>query len=303
MTLHNKRILYVIPVVLVVLLSYFFYIKTNRKELVQAIGETPFERGLSFEKAELWDPAVREYEKAFGPGSKTESEEIFDALIQDIYRKAGVKGNDSEKRGLRLEKFGAIILAKKEYERLFQPPLYHYSIDILNRLLRCYESLGEYEKKTTLEGMINKEFSPLKKIDTNFGDRLVLIGYDIDKEEVNPVRKGGVKRGDVVSLTYYWKGLKRMSRDYAIFVHFIKGDRIFFQNDHYPLDKKFMTTRWHEDEVLKEHYRVSIPEDILPGEYEILIGIWDPEKKKRLRIKGKDSGKKDSIVVGTLRVV
>ncbi len=303
MSFYNKKILYAIPVLAAALLFYIYYQnKLSRSESIAnliihgAAGKTPFERGFAYEKAGIWDLAVREYEKAFGPGSKTDSKEILDKLLEDVYRKTGVKGNDPEKRGLTLERAGAIELAKREYEKLFQPPVYHYSTDIFNRLLRCYDKLGDYEKKAITEGMIKKEFSPSNRIDADFGGKLVLSGYDIDRSEV--------RRGEGVSITYYWKASKKMSRNYAVFVHFIQGDRIFFQNDHYPLDGKFMTSQWHGDEVIRESYRISILGDIPPGEYKIRLGVWDPDKtKKRLKVKdGKTAEKRDSIIIGTLRV-
>ncbi len=54
---------------------------------------------------------------------------------------------------------------------------------------------------------------------------------------------------------------------------------------------------------MREDYKVRVPSPVSSGKYDIIIGVWDPEKKKRLRIKGvKATGGKDSIVIEILRI-
>jgi len=56
-------------------------------------------------------------------------------------------------------------------------------------------------------------------VDANLDNKIVLIGYNIDNEVA--------KQGGKLQLSFYWKSLKRVSKNYRTFVHFGKGDCYF----------------------------------------------------------------------------
>lgn len=87
-----------------------------------------------------------------------------------------------------------------------------------------------------------------------------------------------------------------MDKDYTIFVHFRRGRDIVFQNDHKPIEGLYNTSQWPEGEKVKEGYEVSAPRDIEAGMYKIIIGLWDPKKGERLKVKGEKG--KDEVEMG-----
>lgn len=64
----------------------------------------------------------------------------------------------------------------------------------------------------------------------------------------------------------------------TIFVHFVDADgNIAFTDDHQP-EKKLTT--WKQGETISYERLIFIPSEILPGEYNIRLGIYDPQGKK-----------------------
>jgi 4-amino-4-deoxy-L-arabinose transferase-like glycosyltransferase len=166
----------------------------------------------------------------------------------------------------------------------------------LTRLKEEYQRQGKDDKARIIEERFKKEFTPSEKTDINFGGEIVFIGYNVDKKELSA--------GDSFQITYYWKVTGKIKRDWTAFVHFLRPDgEIAFQNDH-PLYSGYNYSRdWVKGEVYKERFLVEIPEDAMPGNYRIVIGLWDPKTGKRLKVKeGLFKGREEA-TIGELRII
>ncbi|HWP47648.1 MAG TPA: tetratricopeptide repeat protein [Candidatus Limnocylindrales bacterium] len=149
---------------------------------------------------------------------------------------------------------------------------------------------------------IRELLQPQIPVQINFDNQLAFIGYDLPKNQFRP--------SETFPITYYWKALAKMDKNYAIFVHFskkkfISSDLIrkvkqklgislvdFFQQDHFPLQNLHPTDTWLPGEVVKERYQVQIPPYLVPGTYEIWIGVWDPKNTgRRLKAGGQEKMK------------
>jgi tetratricopeptide (TPR) repeat protein len=145
---------------------------------------------------------------------------------------------------------------------------------------------------------IHASFTPKTLLVHNFEDKLAFIGYDLVAEKIVP--------GDQFSIRYYWKSLKAMDENYAIFVHFTKKGKILapeiaskvkrkfrmqitdmFQQDHQPVSGAYPTSKWIAHELIREQYNVTVPPEIEPGTYEIWVGVWNPLTQTRLKTDGK----------------
>jgi len=75
--------------------------------------------------------------------------------------------------------------------------------------------------------------------------------------------------------------------DGTIFVHFVDSDgSIAFTDDHKP--EKPITT-WKAGETISYKRLIFIPNEILPGEFTIQLGIYDPQgKRERFPLNGKE---------------
>ncbi len=141
-------------------------------------------------------------------------------------------------------------------------------------------------------------FLPGIPVEQTFDDKIALLGYDLSTHVITA--------GDHFTIRYFWKSLKSIDEDYAIFVHFVKQDQLsgfesitklkrllripltdMFQQDHQPLHGAYPTSRWLPNERIREEYDIMVPRELEPGTYGIWIGLWNPLTKERLQSDGK----------------
>jgi hypothetical protein len=125
--------------------------------------------------------------------------------------------------------------------------------------------------------------SPQHALDTRFGDRARLVGYDLHETAARP--------GDKLALTLYWQALGTFDRNYAVFVHLITADnRIAGQHDQTPGDGAYPTTSWVAGEYMADAYAIPVNAGTPPGDYWIEVGIYDPLSGARLPVAGTGDG-------------
>lgn len=183
-----------------------------------------------------------------------EEEEFYDVIAQE-YLKIG-----DEKKAIKL------------YKRAIQSNL--FQLIYLEKLKKLYTMEKQDDEVKLLNKEINERFSPSIKVNGIFSGSVEFLGYDIEDSNF--------KKGGDLRIKYYWKCLKKLDKDYAIFVHF-KRKKEKFQDDHIPLKGEYLTYQWKVGDIIKEDSIVKIPDDISSGEYDIYIGLWDyKETHKRL---------------------
>lgn len=114
-----------------------------------------------------------------------------------------------------------------------------------------------------------------------FGDRIALLGYEIEPTEVNP--------GGKVHLTLYWQAKAPIAEDYTVFVHLLDGSgALRSQADGMPWHNSFRTSRWPPGMLIPDEYELTVPEDVPPGEYRVTIGLYLWQSGERLPIRTAD---------------
>ncbi len=120
-----------------------------------------------------------------------------------------------------------------------------------------------------------------------FGYKIMFMGYDINETLLRP--------NDTFEVTYYWKALDEMDKDYKVFVHFTdEKERILFQQDHLP---PIQTSKWSQGDIVKGNYTIKVPENVT-GTIKIGLGLWYPKTGRRLDTITIDN----KIIVGTIKV-
>lgn len=122
------------------------------------------------------------------------------------------------------------------------------------------------DQKKEIERQL-KELRPQESSLVHFDDGIDFLGFDFSKKKV--------VRGEEFEVVYYWKCRSPVRGPYAIFVHFEGMNSVFFQ-DHDPLAGQYPTSNWKSGEIIKEKYRVRVPENVMPGQYQVKIGLWNP---------------------------
>jgi hypothetical protein len=105
--------------------------------------------------------------------------------------------------------------------------------------------------------------------DFRFGDHIHLVGYQIDRQEVG--------RGGEVELNLYWRAGAPVGENYFVSIQPInlETNAKAGQRDGEPGCNRFPTTTWVVGDTLFDRYFVPIAEDAEPGEYTILVKMYN----------------------------
>ncbi|HEY3856346.1 MAG TPA: DUF5696 domain-containing protein [Verrucomicrobiae bacterium] len=98
---------------------------------------------------------------------------------------------------------------------------------------------------------------------------------------------------------YIWDVRDRLSRDYTVFVHFSTNGVIAAQQDH-PASPA--TSQWQPNQTVNDGpWSLTLPANLPDGDYDWLIGLYDPNDGSRVALQGVDDGT-SSIRLGTLHL-
>jgi hypothetical protein len=77
-------------------------------------------------------------------------------------------------------------------------------------------------------------------------------------------------------VTLYWLALRNTASNYKVFVHLLGPDgQVVAQQDGDPLGGYTPTTRWKQGELIADTHRVTLPEGIGQGEYQVRVGMYE----------------------------
>lgn len=128
-----------------------------------------------------------------------------------------------------------------------------------------------------INARVHKFALPLPKINTQatLDGKIKLLGYDLDS----------IQAGAPISLTLYWQATEPMSERYAVFVHALDATgNLIAQRDAEPVAGSAPTTSWLRGEVVADAYRIDLPRDLAPGDYRLIVGMYQAAQGKRLSV-------------------
>jgi len=131
--------------------------------------------------------------------------------------------------------------------------------------------------------------------EANLGDKVALLGYDLEVKEARP--------GDTLHLTLYWQAQREMDEDYTVFVHLIDGEgTIWGQKDGWPEGGFYPTSFWDPGEVVRDQYDLVIDPPALPGLYRFEVGLYLLATGERLPIIERGEVVGNRIILGEVEV-
>jgi hypothetical protein len=99
--------------------------------------------------------------------------------------------------------------------------------------------------------------------------------------------------------TYHWDVQDQLSRNYTVFVHFCTNGVITAQQDHAVSPA---TSQWLPGQPVNDGpWNITLPANLPNGEYDWLIGLYDPSDGSRVALQGVDDGT-SRIRLGTLHL-
>jgi hypothetical protein len=116
------------------------------------------------------------------------------------------------------------------------------------------------------------------RLDLNFEGELVLRGYSFADRLAQSGREFGI--------VLRWEALQDLDRPYAAFIHLVDDQGVKWgQGDKWLLNESLVPAAgWRAGDVVTDRYRLLLRDSVLPGEYTILIGLYDPDTGERLDI-------------------
>lgn len=114
-----------------------------------------------------------------------------------------------------------------------------------------------------------------------FGETIQLLGHRNLPSALQP--------GTTLQPELVWQALAPIETDYTLFLQVLDAaNRVVAQQDVVPLAGAAPTTTWTPGEVLPDTYNLSLPPDLPPGEYRLIVGWYDPQTGQRVPTPGGD---------------
>jgi uncharacterized membrane protein len=104
------------------------------------------------------------------------------------------------------------------------------------------------------------------------GDRIRLAGATVQSEG---------KAGYTLEVTLYWQATTPLPADYTAFVQLVNADGSAAQNDQFPTTRLLdgtiprPTSGWANGEVVADNHIITLPPEMPPGDYEVIVGMYD----------------------------
>ncbi|MBN1992135.1 MAG: glycosyltransferase family 39 protein [Anaerolineae bacterium] len=120
---------------------------------------------------------------------------------------------------------------------------------------------------------------PPYPLSAQLGESIQLTGYDLlPKSEI-------VNLKSKIELALYWQNTDPIPADYTIFTQLLGPDgQVWAQWDNPPQAGRYPTTAWLKNDTVVDRYTLTLREGAPPGEYRLLVGMYDPAAGHRLPV-------------------
>jgi hypothetical protein len=128
--------------------------------------------------------------------------------------------------------------------------------------------------------------APAQTTDFRLGDdQIQLAGYTLDRPVAAP--------GEEIEVTLYWRALAPIYQPYTVFTQLIDPatNGKIGQLDGQPVCDWFPTEQWNPGDLIADPYRIAIAPDAAPGEYQLLVGMYDATTGQRLPVAAADGAR------------
>lgn len=116
------------------------------------------------------------------------------------------------------------------------------------------------------------------RLDGNFGNKLILEGYDIEYSEP-------LKPGDKVALTLYWRGRQAVGESYKVSNQsYDDAGHFAAQDDAVPVCNRRETNRWRPGEEIVDRHTLTINPDTPSGAYPIYTILYRADTGERMPV-------------------
>lgn len=113
---------------------------------------------------------------------------------------------------------------------------------------------------------------PQQSSEAVLAHRVRVIGYDATRES------------DQLRVAIFWQPIAKLDANFTTFVHLLdsRGNKIAQGNDHQVGGEFYPTSLWESGEILRDEFGISLPPNIAPGKYQLLVGMYRSSDGERL---------------------
>ncbi|MEZ4518385.1 MAG: hypothetical protein R3C44_16705 [Chloroflexota bacterium] len=106
------------------------------------------------------------------------------------------------------------------------------------------------------------------------GRPLLLSGYVVDSR---------MQSDETVTASLVWEGEGPTLEPYTVFVHVVDAQgNLVAQQDNWPVEGLWPTTCWRPGEEVVDTYTIDLPQELPPGTYSLLAGVYGGLNAERL---------------------
>ncbi len=110
----------------------------------------------------------------------------------------------------------------------------------------------------------------------DFNRQITLTGYHLDQP---------LQAGDELQITLLWQVEAPVTVDFTVFAQLVQADNtIAAQRDSKPQDGFYPIPAWQSGEQVIDRHSVPLPADLPPGNYDLLVGLYEAGSGARLQI-------------------
>lgn len=111
----------------------------------------------------------------------------------------------------------------------------------------------------------------------DFNRQATLTGYQLDPQPARP--------GQNLSLTLFWQVNAPIEVDFTVFAQLVNSQNtILAQGDGKPQQGFYATPFWQPGETVVDLHPIALPANLPPGQYDILVGLYQANNGARLQI-------------------
>jgi hypothetical protein len=117
---------------------------------------------------------------------------------------------------------------------------------------------------------------PPNSFSAQLGDSIQLIGYNLTPQPITHPQSP-------ISLALYWRSIAPIATDYTVFTQLIGPDgQLWAQWDNPPQAGRYPTSAWAAQDQVVDRYSLTLRPGAPPGQYRLLIGMYNPITGQRL---------------------
>ena len=130
------------------------------------------------------------------------------------------------------------------------------------------EPLSPAQKQVVAAYVSRVAPAPQHPLDIEFGDRVRLLGYDLDRDAWKP--------GQTLKVTWHWTVERPLGSHWKLFTHVAdsKGDRTLNRDGEGILRWLYGPSQWEPGEYIRDVQNLKLPGDWEDSSASVYVGLW-----------------------------